>query len=98
LQDAGDAVEDANFVFSMAEAGVLRLFNFVDWVKEMIKARTANELRKSTDLNFADRVFANDINKAIRDTAGHYERTFFKEAVRTGFFEFQVILSCLVCK
>ena len=30
--DAGDAVEDANFVFSMADAAVLRLYNLLDWV------------------------------------------------------------------
>ncbi|KHJ88897.1 leucine--tRNA ligase [Oesophagostomum dentatum] len=36
LADAGDGVEDANFVFSMADAGVLRLYNMIDWVKDMV--------------------------------------------------------------
>ncbi|VDM52875.1 unnamed protein product [Angiostrongylus costaricensis] len=35
LADAGDAIEDANFVFAMADAAVLRLYNLIDWVKEM---------------------------------------------------------------
>ena len=33
LADAGDSVEDANFVEKMADAGILRLFTFLEWVK-----------------------------------------------------------------
>ncbi|KHJ90043.1 hypothetical protein OESDEN_10120 [Oesophagostomum dentatum] len=40
-KDAGDGVEDVNFVFSMADAGVLRLYSMIDWVKDMIGSQTA---------------------------------------------------------
>lgn len=33
LADAGDGLEDANFVFDMADAGLLRLYSQLDWVK-----------------------------------------------------------------
>ena len=33
LADAGDGIEDANFVEKMADAGILRLYTFLDWVK-----------------------------------------------------------------
>lgn len=33
LADAGDTMEDANFVEKMADAGILRLFNYLEWVK-----------------------------------------------------------------
>ena len=33
LADAGDTLEDANFVSDMADAGLLRLYSQIDWVK-----------------------------------------------------------------
>lgn len=39
LADAGDSVEDANFVESMADAGILRLFTFIEWVKEILASK-----------------------------------------------------------
>ena len=33
LADAGDSLEDANFVFSMADAGLLRLYSQLEWIK-----------------------------------------------------------------
>lgn len=36
LADAGDSIEDANFVESMADAGILRLYTFIEWVKEVL--------------------------------------------------------------
>lgn len=39
LADAGDSVEDANFVESMADAGILRLYTFIEWVKEILASR-----------------------------------------------------------
>lgn len=33
LADAGDTLEDANFVYSMADAGLLRLYSQLEWIK-----------------------------------------------------------------
>ena len=33
LADAGDTVEDANFVEKTADAGLLRLYTLIEWVK-----------------------------------------------------------------
>lgn len=33
LADAGDTIEDANFVEKMADGGILRLYTFLEWVK-----------------------------------------------------------------
>ena len=38
LADAGDTLEDANFVFEMADAGLLRLYSQIEWVK--VRAHT----------------------------------------------------------
>lgn len=56
LADAGDTVEDANFVETMADAGILRLYTWVEWVKEMIANQ--NNLRTGPADTFNDRVFA----------------------------------------
>lgn len=56
LADAGDTVEDANFVETMADAGILRLYTWVEWVKEMISNQ--NDLRTGPADTFNDRVFA----------------------------------------
>lgn len=39
LADAGDSVEDANFVETMADAGILRLYTFIEWVKEVLELK-----------------------------------------------------------
>jgi leucyl-tRNA synthetase len=36
LADAGDSIEDANFEEEMAEAQLLRLYTFIEWVKEIL--------------------------------------------------------------
>jgi leucyl-tRNA synthetase len=36
LADAGDSIEDANFEVEMAEAQMLRLYTFIEWVKETL--------------------------------------------------------------
>uniref|UniRef100_A0A8C5QZV6 leucine--tRNA ligase n=1 Tax=Leptobrachium leishanense TaxID=445787 RepID=A0A8C5QZV6_9ANUR len=56
LADAGDTVEDANFVEAMADAGILRLYTWVEWVKEMLI--NFDNLRSGPSQTFNDRVFA----------------------------------------
>ncbi|XP_029439505.1 leucine--tRNA ligase, cytoplasmic isoform X2 [Rhinatrema bivittatum] len=87
LADAGDTVEDANFVEAMADAGILRLYTWVEWVKEMLA--NWDSLRSGPASTFNDRVFASEINAGIAKTEQNYEKMMFKEALKTGFFEFQ---------
>ncbi|KAH0629739.1 hypothetical protein JD844_012055 [Phrynosoma platyrhinos] len=53
LADAGDTVEDANFVETMADAGILRLYTWVEWVKEMLA--NWDSLRSGPASTFNDR-------------------------------------------
>ncbi|RZF47906.1 hypothetical protein LSTR_LSTR011882 [Laodelphax striatellus] len=57
LADSGDTVEDANFLESVADAGVLRLYTFIEWVKETIANKSA--LRSGPKDSFNDKVFLN---------------------------------------
>lgn len=36
LADSGDSIEDANFIESTADAGILRLYNFIEWIKDIL--------------------------------------------------------------
>lgn len=87
LADSGDSVEDANFVESMADAGILRLYTFIEWVKEILS--TQSTLRTGSQDSFNDRVFLSEMNLKIKETEDHYNKMLFKEALRTGFFELQ---------
>ena len=88
LADSGDSVEDANFVVSVADAGILRLFTFVEWVKEMLKEDEA-QLRGSEENTFHDKVFDAEMNQLMRQTETNFEKMLFREGLRTGFFEMQ---------
>ncbi|KAL4631244.1 leucine-tRNA ligase, cytoplasmic-like [Arapaima gigas] len=87
LADAGDTVEDANFVEAMADAGILRLYAWLEWVKEMIANQ--GSLRTGPTDSFNDRVFISEMNAGIIKTEQQYEKMMYKEALKSGFFEFQ---------
>lgn len=55
LSDAGDTVEDSNFVTKMADAGLLRLYTYLEWVKEMIA--TKDSLRTGPTNTTSDQIF-----------------------------------------
>lgn len=42
LADAGDSIEDGNFEVEIAEAHLLRLYTFLDWVKEVLHISSAD--------------------------------------------------------
>uniref|UniRef100_A0A8C9WVH4 Leucine--tRNA ligase, cytoplasmic n=1 Tax=Scleropages formosus TaxID=113540 RepID=A0A8C9WVH4_SCLFO len=89
LADAGDTVEDANFVEAMADAGILRLYAWLEWVKDMIANR--DSLRVGPADLFNDRVFISEMNAGIIKTEQQYEKMMYKEALKSGFFEFQAV-------
>ncbi|PRP83020.1 leucyl-tRNA synthetase, cytoplasmic-like [Planoprotostelium fungivorum] len=86
LADSGDSLEDSNFTDQSADTGIVRLFTELEWVEEMLKSTT---LREGPADTFMDKVFANQIAKAVKLTDGHYEQTNFREALRTGFWDLQ---------
>ncbi|RLU26189.1 hypothetical protein DMN91_002355 [Ooceraea biroi] len=89
LADSGDSIEDANFVESTANAGILRLYTFIEWVKEVLS--TKDTFRHDAPSTFNDRVFESEVNRKIKETNENYSKMLYKEALRTGFYEFQAI-------
>ncbi|KAH0956365.1 hypothetical protein HN011_009416 [Eciton burchellii] len=90
LADSGDSIEDANFVESTANAGILRLYNFIEWIKEIVLS-TKDIFRHDAPSTFNDKVFESEMNQKIQETNENYSKMLYKEALRTGFYEFQAI-------
>lgn len=87
LADAGDAMDDANFVFETANSAILRLTKEIAWMEQVIGAELA--LRSGPTTSFADRVFENEINIAIQETQKNYNNYMFRDALKTGFYDLQ---------
>lgn len=86
LADAGDSVEDANFLEDAAQSIILRLSLQIDWSREIINS-SFNQRPK----NIYDKIFENEINKTIMLTEQAYQKTYYREAIKIGFFDFQLI-------
>lgn len=56
LADSGDSIQDANFVERTADTGILRLYSFIEWVKE-VTTSPPNTMRKGKPTTFNDQVF-----------------------------------------
>lgn len=80
LADAGDSIEDANFVEATADAGILRLYTFIEWVKEMIESKLL--FRTGPKDTFNDKVFISEMNLKTKQTDEYYSKMLFKEALR----------------
>ncbi|PAV79342.1 hypothetical protein WR25_19627 [Diploscapter pachys] len=92
LADAGDGVDDANFLSAIAEAGLLRLYTFITWVEELLVMKKENALRTG-EFNFADRVFDSEMKKLVNDCKKAYEGTNYKDALKLGFYDYQNTLT-----
>lgn len=85
LANAGDSIEDANFETQVADSGVLRLWTFLKLAKDLLNER---EVMRSGSHTLNDKMFIAEMNLKVRETEKHYKTLMFKEALRTGFFEY----------
>ncbi|KAI3506262.1 hypothetical protein L1887_28619 [Cichorium endivia] len=87
LADAGDGMDDANFMFQTANSAILKLTKERVWMEEVLGAESS--LRVGPGSTYADRVFANEMNYAIKMTEKNYGDYMFREALKTGFHDLQ---------
>ncbi|KAI0497194.1 hypothetical protein KFK09_020416 [Dendrobium nobile] len=66
LADAGDAMDDANFVFETANAAILRLTKEISWIEEVLAADSS--LHAGPQSTYADHAFDNEINIPVHLT------------------------------
>lgn len=86
LADAGDTVEDANFMKSTADGAILKLSTLVDFVEEGVAL--VNEMRHGEITSFHDRVFESRIALQINATKAEYDAFMFRGALKACYFEF----------
>ncbi|CAH9084270.1 unnamed protein product [Cuscuta epithymum] len=90
LADAGDGMDDANFVFETANAAILRLTKEIAWMKDVLADEDSSfRRRESGPPTFADQVFDNEMNIAVKTTEKSYSNYLFREALKTGFYDLQ---------
>ncbi|KAI3458926.1 hypothetical protein Pfo_015589 [Paulownia fortunei] len=87
LADAGDGMDDANFVFETANAAILRLTKEISWMEEVLASESS--LRSGTPATYADLVFANEMNIAVKMTEKNYSEYMFRESLKSGFYDLQ---------
>jgi len=105
LADAGDTLDDANFVTKTADESILRLTTYLDWVEEMLGISSSmNNLEQgslkllrddsgstsSSVKTFSDEAFDNRMNFLIQKTLNAYKQMKFREALASGFFDYQI--------
>ncbi|CAL4905909.1 unnamed protein product [Urochloa decumbens] len=88
LADAGDGMDDANFVTETANSAVMRLTKEISWMEEVVAAES--KLRAGPPATYADHVFANEMNIAINETEKSYNVFMFRDALKSGFYDLQL--------
>ncbi len=89
LADAGDSVEDANFLKDTANTAILRLFSQLEWFKEMLEGEGAVKLREGGETTFQDHIFCAEMNACIAKSKAAYDLTNYREALKEAFYGMQ---------
>lgn len=87
MANSGDTLESANFDETVANKALLAFPVFLETMKAMLDG--SQPLREgATDTKFSDRWFANEMNRLVTESRGYYETMYYREALRTAYFEF----------
>ncbi|KAF1991686.1 leucyl-tRNA synthetase [Aulographum hederae CBS 113979] len=79
-----EVVKDATIVKSTADFAKLR---------DSGEIKSTDVLQREGEKGFWEELFENEMNGLVQETKRHYEGTLFKEALKTGFYDFQTALS-----
>ncbi|KAL5718286.1 leucine--tRNA ligase [Ranunculus cassubicifolius] len=88
LADAGDTLDDANFVYKTANDAIQKLTKELSWIEENLAVESS--LRTGPPSTFADHVFENEMNIAVTLAEEKYNEYKFREALKVGFYDLQV--------
>lgn len=86
LADAGDGVEDANFLEKTADDAILKLYTEREWIEENLLMAEQQRLRKGP-FTWNDRVFEAELNLLIGEAEKAYSSMLYREAVKFAFYE-----------
>ena len=95
LADAGDSLDDANFVDSVANNSVLKIYVFEQWLANREKNVAGESFANvdwtnyGADFDSVDKIFDNELNKVITEGKTQFDEIKFKLALKTCWFELQ---------
>ncbi|KAF2075235.1 hypothetical protein CYY_003453 [Polysphondylium violaceum] len=87
LADAGDGIDDANFVNKTAESALLKIHTQNLWIKEALD--NIDQYVQGKPDRIQDIVFDSEMNRIIAGAEQAYENTQFREALHLVFFDLQ---------
>ncbi|KAH9600073.1 Aminoacyl-tRNA synthetase [Trypanosoma melophagium] len=82
--DAGDSLDDANFVRETAAGFILKLTTAMDSAQELINNKDS---LRTGEFNIFDKIFANSVNSIIIRTEKFYEGMQFRNVLNLAFHE-----------
>eukprot|EP00331_Platyophrya_macrostoma_P028196 CAMPEP_0176435570 /NCGR_PEP_ID=MMETSP0127-20121128/17406_1 /TAXON_ID=938130 /ORGANISM="Platyophrya macrostoma, Strain WH" /LENGTH=1067 /DNA_ID=CAMNT_0017818633 /DNA_START=88 /DNA_END=3291 /DNA_ORIENTATION=+ len=90
VADAGDTLDDANFVPSLADNAVLRLWQLEHWVQDVLKnfegLRSA-DAETDSNTKFYDTVFMSQLDMTLANVDHAYETMKIRDVLKIGFFD-----------
>lgn len=94
--DAGDSLDDANFVRETAAGFIMKLTTLIEQAKETL---SKEDSFRSGEKNLFDNIFENTMNALITTAENYYKGMAFRMALNTSFYELsaefsQYKLSC----
>ncbi|KAI9352501.1 hypothetical protein DFJ73DRAFT_829910 [Zopfochytrium polystomum] len=88
LADAGDGLEDANFLYKTADDAILKLFTEKELCEEMVAEANAGKLR-SGPFTWNDRVFLAEMTRITEQADKAYAGMLFREALKCSYYDLQ---------
>lgn len=85
LADAGDGIEDANFLPDTANAAILRLYTLKEFAEQVASGQGG--LYRDQGGAFADKVFAAELDRLALLCVQAMDAAMYRDAVKYGFFE-----------
>ncbi|KAH3759269.1 leucine--tRNA ligase [Pelomyxa schiedti] len=89
LADAGDGIDDANFLRSSADASLLKLHTQLEWIEDTLADSAVSKLADGPCDKFHDFVFESQMNKYITEADQAYQKLNFREALLHALFDLQ---------
>lgn len=86
LADAGDSIDDANFLEKTADTAILRLFTEKEWMADTLEKSST---LRSGPYTWVDKVFMHEIALRAQESHDAYEGMAFKAALKSAFYDLQ---------
>jgi leucyl-tRNA synthetase len=90
LADAGDGLEDANFLEKTADDAILKLYTEKEWIQETLSDIEKGVLRTG-EWSWNDKVFDCEMNRLIEAADKTYEAMLYRETLKNAFYDMQNI-------